>query len=55
MLSGDLGRIFDAFLARDIPDESEATFTFLDGRPYRSNADPTRARSCSTPSAGSAA
>jgi signal transduction histidine kinase len=40
-LDGRLDRIFDAFLARDIPDESEATFTFLDGRPYRSNADPT--------------
>ena len=38
-LGDRLDRIFDAFLARDIPDESEATFTFLDGRPYRSNAD----------------
>jgi signal transduction histidine kinase len=43
-LRGRLDRIFDAFLARDIPDESEATFTFVDGRPYRSNADPTTSR-----------
>jgi len=44
LLGDRLGPIFDAFLARDIPDSGEATFTFLDGRPYRSNADVTTSR-----------
>jgi signal transduction histidine kinase len=44
LLGHRLRQIFDAFLARDIPDESEATFTFLDGKPYRSNADLTTSR-----------
>lgn len=35
----DVQRLFDLFLARDVPDEGEATFTFVDDRPYRSNAD----------------
>ncbi|MCO5314868.1 MAG: HAMP domain-containing histidine kinase [Solirubrobacterales bacterium] len=35
----DIQRIFDLFLARDIPDQGQATFTFIAGRPYRSNAD----------------
>jgi signal transduction histidine kinase len=35
----DVQRLFDAFLARDVPDEGEASFTFLGTRPYRSNAD----------------
>lgn len=35
----DIQRIFDLFLARDIPDHGEATFTFVAGQPYRSNAD----------------
>lgn len=32
-------RLFDLFLARDVPDEGQATFTFVGERPYRSNAD----------------
>lgn len=35
----DVKRLFDLFLARDVPDEGEATFTFVGDRPYRSNAD----------------
>jgi signal transduction histidine kinase len=35
----DVRRLFDQFLARDIPDEGEATFTFVGEAPYRSNAD----------------
>jgi signal transduction histidine kinase len=35
----DAQRLFDQFLVRDIPDEGEATFTFVGERPYRSNAD----------------
>ncbi|HWK27384.1 MAG TPA: HAMP domain-containing sensor histidine kinase [Solirubrobacter sp.] len=35
----DVQRLFDLFLARDVPDEGEASFTFVNGRPYRSNAD----------------
>jgi two-component system, OmpR family, sensor kinase len=35
----DAQRLFDQFLARDIPDEGEATFTFVGEAPYRSNAD----------------
>jgi two-component system OmpR family sensor kinase len=37
--SDDVQRLFDLFLARDVPDEGEATFTFVGARPYRSNAD----------------
>lgn len=36
--SGDVRAIFDTFLERNIPDESEALFTFVDGAPYRSSA-----------------
>ena len=32
-------RLFDLFLARDVPDEGEASFAFVGSRPYRSNAD----------------
>jgi signal transduction histidine kinase len=35
----DVRRLFDLFLARDVPDEGEATFTFAGEKPYRSNAD----------------
>ena len=35
----DVRRLFDDFLVRDIPDEGEASFTFVGDRPYRSNAD----------------
>jgi len=35
----DVTRLFDLFLARDVPDEGEASFTFVGQRPYRSNAD----------------
>ena len=35
----DVARVFDLFLARDVPDEGEATFTFVGDQPYRSNAD----------------
>jgi two-component system OmpR family sensor kinase len=35
----DVQRLFDLFLARDVPDEGETTFTFVGERPYRSNAD----------------
>ena len=35
----DTRRLFDQFLARDIPDEGEASFTFVGEAPYRSNAD----------------
>jgi len=35
----DARRLFDQFLQRDIPDRGEASFTFVAGRPYRSNAD----------------
>jgi signal transduction histidine kinase len=35
----DARRLFDLFLARDVPDEAEAAFTFLGEQPYRSNAD----------------
>jgi two-component system OmpR family sensor kinase len=38
-VGGDIRRLFDLFLARDVPDEGEATFTFVGDRPYRSNAD----------------
>lgn len=38
-VGGDVRRLFDLFLARDVPDEGEATFTLLGDRPYRSNAD----------------
>jgi signal transduction histidine kinase len=34
----DARRLFDEFLARDIPDRGEATFTFVGETPYRSNA-----------------
>jgi signal transduction histidine kinase len=37
--SDDVQRLFDLFLARDVPDEGEATFTFVGARAYRSNAD----------------
>jgi two-component system, OmpR family, sensor kinase len=33
---GDVRRIFDVFLARNVPSEREAIFTFLGERPYRS-------------------
>lgn len=39
LVGDDLKRLFDLFLARDVPDAGEATFTFADDRPYRSNAD----------------
>ena len=32
----DLGRIFDVFLRRNVPDDDEAIITVLDGRPYHS-------------------
>jgi two-component system OmpR family sensor kinase len=35
----DARRLFDQFLARDVPDEAEAAFTFVGEQPYRSNAD----------------
>ena len=35
----DVRVLFDQFLARDVPDEGEASFTFVGSRPYRSNAD----------------
>lgn len=35
----DVRRLFDQFLLRDIPDEGEASFTFVGETPYRSNAD----------------
>jgi signal transduction histidine kinase len=35
----DVQRLFDLFLARDVPDEGEASFAFVGSRPYRSNAD----------------
>jgi signal transduction histidine kinase len=35
----DVQRLFDAFLARDVPDEGQASFAFVGTRPYRSNAD----------------
>ncbi len=35
----DARRLFDQFLSRDIPDEGEASFTFVGEAPYRSNAD----------------
>lgn len=35
----EVRRTFDRFLARDVPDRGEATFTFVGDRPYRSNAD----------------
>lgn len=35
----DVRRLFDLFLARDVPDEGQATFTFVGDQPYRSNAD----------------
>ena len=35
----DVQRLFDQFLVRDIPDDGEASFTFVGERPYRSNAD----------------
>lgn len=35
----DVRQLFDQFLQRDIPDEGEASFTFVGDRPYRSNAD----------------
>jgi signal transduction histidine kinase len=34
----DARRIFDVFLARNVPAERETLFTFLDGRPYRTSA-----------------
>lgn len=37
--TADVRRLFDLFLARDVPDRGEATFTFVGDRPYRSNAD----------------
>lgn len=35
----DARTLFDQFLARDVPDEAEASFTFVGEQPYRSNAD----------------
>ena len=35
----DVQQLFDQFLVRDIPDDGEASFTFVGERPYRSNAD----------------
>jgi signal transduction histidine kinase len=35
----DVRQLFDQFLVRDIPDEGEASFTFVGEQPYRSNAD----------------
>ena len=35
--AGDVRRIFDVFLARNLPGEGEAIFTFLRDRPYRSS------------------
>jgi signal transduction histidine kinase len=35
----DVRRLFDLFLARDVPDEGEASFAFVGSAPYRSNAD----------------
>lgn len=37
--AGDVARVFDLFLARDVPDAGQATFTFVGDRPYRSSAD----------------
>jgi len=37
--TGDVRTLFDQFLARDVPDEAEASFTFVGPQPYRSNAD----------------
>ncbi|HYI19255.1 MAG TPA: ATP-binding protein [Solirubrobacteraceae bacterium] len=33
-VGGDVRRLFDVFLARNVPSEGEAFFTFVDGRPY---------------------
>jgi signal transduction histidine kinase len=35
----DVRQLFDQFLVRDIPDQGEASFTFVGEAPYRSNAD----------------
>jgi signal transduction histidine kinase len=35
----DARTLFNQFLARDVPDEAEASFTFVGEQPYRSNAD----------------
>lgn len=35
----DISRQFDLFLARDVPDDGEISFTFVGNQPYRSNAD----------------
>jgi len=37
--TSDVRALFDQFLARDVPDEAEASFTFVGEQPYRSNAD----------------
>jgi len=37
--TSDARTLFDQFLARDVPDEAEASFTFVGEQPYRSNAD----------------
>lgn len=37
--TSDARALFDQFLARDVPDEAEASFTFVGEQPYRSNAD----------------
>ncbi|MDA0183487.1 HAMP domain-containing histidine kinase [Solirubrobacter phytolaccae] len=37
--TSDVRTLFDQFLARDVPDEAEASFTFVGEQPYRSNAD----------------
>ncbi len=34
--TGDVRTLFDQFLARDVPDEAEASFTFVGEQPYRS-------------------
>jgi two-component system, OmpR family, sensor kinase len=42
---GDVRRIFDVFLARNVPSEREAIFTFLGSAPYRSTVgDPVEPR-----------
>jgi len=35
--AGDVAAIFDTFLARNIPIEGEALFTYVDGAPYKSS------------------
>jgi two-component system OmpR family sensor kinase len=42
LFAGDVAAIFDTFLARNVPLEGEAFFTFVDGVPYKSSPAPVR-------------